>query len=280
MVLDGARFLPDPSIIRLREYNRMAHRERIMTSSGMSLIAFLFMFGGAIVGMLLRRALPVSHLRDDSRDVIKLATGLVGTMSALVLGLLVASAKGFYDAQTTEITQISANIIFLDRALARYGPETKEAHEALRNSAQKILDQAWATNGAGASRLDPASTSGSVLYDKIQALTATDDSQRLIKSQALSMVQNIGQTQMLMYEQSTLSVSTPLLIIMIFWLTVAFVIWGLLAPPNATVIATMLVAALSASGAILLILEMYSPYDGFIRVSDAPIRAALAHLNQ
>src|SRR5215471_2352232 len=105
-----------------------------MSSPSLSLIAFLFIFGGAVVGMLLRRTLPNHHLRDDSRDVIKLATGLVGTMSAMVLGLLVTSARGFYDAQTTEITQISANIIYLDRGLALYGPEAKEAREALRNS--------------------------------------------------------------------------------------------------------------------------------------------------
>jgi len=76
----------------------------------------------------------------------------------------------------------------------------------------------------------------------------------------------------------SLSISKPLLVIMVFWLTVAFVVWGLLAPPNRTVIAVVLASALSASGAILLILEMYSPYEGFIRVSDAPLRAALAHL--
>jgi hypothetical protein len=249
-----------------------------MSSPGMSLIAFVFIFGGAIVGMLLRRTLPDHHLHDDSRDVIKLATGLVGTMSALVLGLLVASAKGFYDAQTTEMTQVSANIIFLDRALARYGPETKEAREALRNATQNILDQTWSKNPYGASRLEPASIGGSVLYDKIEALTPNDDSQRSIKSQALNLAANIGQMRMLMYEQGTLSVSKPLLITMVFWLTVTFVIWGLLAPPNGTVIAAMLASALSASGAILLILEMYSPYEGFIRVSDAPLRAAIAHL--
>jgi len=244
----------------------------------MSLIAFVFIFGGVIVGMLLRRTLPDHHLHDDSRDVIKLATGLVGTMSALVLGLLVASAKGFYDAQTTEMTQISANIIFLDRALARYGPETKEAREALRNATQNILDQTWTKNTFGVSRLEPISVVGGALYDKIEVLTPSDDLQRSIKSQALGMAANIGQMRMLMYEQGTLSVSKPLLITMVFWLTVTFVIWGLLAPPNGTVIAAMLASALSASGAILLILEMYSPYQGFIRVSDAPLRAALAHL--
>ena len=251
-----------------------------MGSLNMGVIAFVVIFGGAIVGMLLRRILPHHHFRDDSRDVIKLATGLVGTMAALVLGLLVASAKGFYDAQTTEMTQVSANIIFLDRGLARYGPEAKEARDALRNSAQRILDQSWSKNGYGASRLEPTSIGGSFLYDKIEALTPNDDLQRSVKSQALNMAVNIGQMRMLMYEQGTLSVSKPLLIMMVFWLTVTFVIWGLLAPPNATVIATMLASALSASGAIFLILEMYSPYEGLIRVSDAPLRAALAHLGQ
>src|SRR5215475_9755318 len=132
----------------------------MMGSVSISVVAFVIIFGGALVGMLLRRALPVTHLRDDSRDVIKLATGLVGTMAALVLGLLVASAKGFYDAQTTEMTQISANIIFLDRGLARYGPEANEAREALRKTTQKILDQSWSEDGAGASRLEPTSIGG------------------------------------------------------------------------------------------------------------------------
>lgn len=251
-----------------------------MSSSSMSLIAFVLIFAGAIVGMLLRRALPASHLREDSRDVIKLATGLVGTMAALVLGLLVASAKGNYDAQTTELTQLSANIIFLDRGLAYYGPEANEARHALRDSTQRILDQSWSKSGVGASRLDPTSIGGSVLYDKLQALTPNSDSQHSIKSTALTIAMNIGLLRMLMFEQGTLSVSKPLLLMMVFWLTVTFVIWGLLASPNFTVIITMLASALSASGAILLILEMYSPYEGLIRVSDAPLRAALAHLVQ
>jgi len=168
--------------------------------------------------------------------------------------------------------------VFLDRALAHYGPEAKEAREALRDSAERILDQSWSNNSAGTSRLEPTSLGGSILYDKIEALNPSDDLRRSIKSQALSMVVNIGQMRMLMYEQGTLSISKPLLIIMVFWLTVTFVIWGLLAPPNGTVIAAILASALSASGAILLILEMYSPYEGIIRVSDAPLRAAIAHL--
>ena len=248
-----------------------------MRSLTISLIAFAIIFGGALVGMFLRSVLPSHHLRDDSRDVVKLATGMVGTMAALVLGLLVASAKGSFDAQNTEMIQTSADFVVLDRALAYYGSETKEAREALHSTAVALLNQAWSKSD---SRLDPSPTGGLILYGKIRALNPRDEVQRSIQSQALNLTANIGQRRWLMYEQGTTSVSKPLLGIMIFWLTVTFAIWGLLAARNITLIATMLISALSASGAIFLILEMYNPYEGLIRVSDAPLRAAIAHLGQ
>ena len=230
--------------------------------------------------MFLRTALPGHHLSDESRDVVKLATGLVGTMAALVLGLLVASAKGSFDAQSTELTQMSANIVVLDRTLAHYGPEAKETREALRNAVAGVLNQSWSKNRFGASRLEPAPVTREIVYDSIQALTPRDDVQRSVKSQALAMAVNLAQMRWLMYEQGAMSVSKPLLVVMVFWLTVTFVIWGLLAAPNGTLVVTMLISALSASGAILLILEMYTPYEGLIRISDAPLRAALAQLGQ
>ena len=137
--------------------------------------------------MFLRTALPGHHLSDESRDVVKLATGLVGTMAALVLGLLVASAKGSFDAQSTELTQMSANIVVLDRTLAHYGPEAKETREALRNAVAGVLNQSWSKNRFGASRLEPAPVTREIVYDSIQALTPRDDVQRSVKSQALAM---------------------------------------------------------------------------------------------
>src|SRR5271163_2511215 len=89
-------------------------------------------FGGALTGMVLRLILPEHHLSTDSKDVVRLGIGLIATMSALVLALLVASAKSSYDAQKTEVTQISANIVLLDLALAHYGPETKDIRAQLR----------------------------------------------------------------------------------------------------------------------------------------------------
>jgi hypothetical protein len=251
-----------------------------MTPVGVSVISFGFMFGGSLLGMALRAALPNDHLKDDSRDVMKLATGMIGTMAALVLGLLVASGKGSYDAQSAELTQISANIVLLDRMLAVYGPDANTARETLRKSANGVLERTFGQSVDGSSRLDPGVPPSNNIYVQIQSLPVSTDLQRSIQSHALNVALNLGQTRYLMYEQATTPVSKVLLGTLICWLTITFVIWGALGKANPTLIGTLLVSAFSAATAIMLILELYSPYEGLIRVSDAPLRAALAHLGQ
>jgi hypothetical protein len=230
--------------------------------------------------MFLRAALPKHHVSTESNDVVKMGMGLVATMSALVLGLLVASAKGSYDAQSTELTQMSAKIVLLDRVLAHYGLETKEARELLRGAVARILDQTWSQHRTSSSPLEPSSAGAEVLFDKIQGLSPKDTVQGSLKAQALSIAMDVGQTRWLMYEQGTTSISLPMLSVLVFWLTTLFISFGLFAPRNGTVVGSLLISALSVSGAILLILEMYTPYAGLIQVSSAPLRAALAHLGQ
>jgi hypothetical protein len=247
-----------------------------MSATTISLIVFACVFGGALLGILLHSVLPQQHLSNESKDIVKLGMGLVGTMAALVLGLLVASAKGSYDAQSAELTQMSANIALLDRALALYGPETKEARNLLRGAVARVLDQMWSS----ASLSVPTAAGGEILYEKIQGLSPKNDTQRSLQGQALSMAVDLGKTRWLMYEQATTSVSMPLVIVLVCWLTAIFISFGLFAPFNATVVASLFVSALSVSGAIFLILEMYTPYAGLVKISDAPLRAALAHLGQ
>jgi len=223
---------------------------------------------------------PQDHLSAESRDAVKLGVGLVGTMSALVLGLLVAAAKGVYDAQSKELTQISANIAALDRILANYGPETKDIRDVLRGAAARILDQLWGRDTSSAFLNTPVSAASEDLYNRIQALSPQTNAQRALQGQALNIVMDTGRTRWLMYEQATTSVSTPLLIVLVLWLTVIFISFGLFAPFNATVVSSLFVAALSVSGAIFLILEMYAPYTGVIQISSAPLRAALAQLGK
>jgi hypothetical protein len=227
--------------------------------------------------MFLRAALPENHLSPESKSIVNLGMGVIGTMAALVLGLLVASAKGSYDKLSDELTNVSANIVLLDRALTLYGPETKEARDLLRNSAARALDRTWPKERSRPSQSAPTGEVGD-LYEKIQGLSPQNDNQRFIKSQALTMVVALAQTHWLMMEQRSVSISKPLLTIVVFWLTIDFISFGLFAPRNATVIATLFLCGLAVAGAIFLILEMYMPYEGLIQISSAPLRDALGHL--
>jgi hypothetical protein len=244
------------------------------------MIVFACVFGGAVCGMLLRRALPQDHLSADSKQVVTMSMGLVATMAALVLGLLVSSAKGFYDAQNSELTQMSAKVILLDRLLAHYGPETKEVRDLLRSSVAESIDRVWPQERTQSSALIAPTTGPEVLVGKIQALSPNDDRQRTLQAQAFSTVMGLIQTRWLMYEQGGDSVSGPMLAILVFWLVAIFISFGLFAPRNATVITALFVAGMSVSGAIFLILEMYTPFGGLIQISSAPLRAALTHLGQ
>lgn len=251
-----------------------------MNSSAVSLIVFACVFGGAVCGILLRRVLPQDHLSADSKQVVTMSMGLVATMAALVLGLLVSSAKSYYDAQSAELTQMSAKVILLDRLLAHYGQETKEVRDLLRGTVASSIDRIWPQERTQASRQVEPSTGPEALIGKIQALSPRDDRQRSLQAQALNIVIGLIQTRWLMYEQGANSVSEPMLAILVFWLAAIFISFGLFAPRNATVITALFVAGLSVSGAIFLILEMYTPFGGLIKISSAPLRAALAHLGQ
>jgi hypothetical protein len=251
-----------------------------VSSVAISFIAFASVFGGALAGVLLRGSLPENHLSGDSKETVKLGMALVSTMSALVLGLLVSSAKSFYDVQSTELNQVSADVVALDRLLAHYGPETKQARGALRVAVIRNLDRLWPRERVQASEAPLAERSAEALLDEIQALSPKDDKQRSLQAQALSIALNIGRMRWLMYEQSNASVSKTLLGIMIFWLVVVFLSFGLFAPCNATSLASLFAAALAVSGAIFLILEMYTPFSGLVQISSAPLRSALAHLGQ
>ena len=236
-------------------------------------------FGGGLVGFGLRTRLPDHHLAAESKDLVKLGTGLIGTMAALVLGLMVASAKSAYDAQKAEVIDMSAKIAFLDRILHHYGSETEEVRESLRRSVTRAFERTWTEKSARREEEPMEGVGAWGLYDKVQALKPQDDAQRALKAQALGLVLDLGRTRWLMFEQETSSsISVPFLVVVVFWLTIIFVSFGLFAPPNATVITTLLLSALSVSGAIFLVLELDRPFDGLVQISSAPLENVLAHL--
>ena len=247
-----------------------------------SWIAFGCLFGGAVLGMLLRRILPEHHLNADSKDVVKLGMGLIATMSALVLGLLIASAKGSYDTQRNEVTQMSADIVQLDRVLAHYGPQAKEARDHERGVVMDVLMTIWSDRAFRSEKLDSRSLRAEAdhFYEDIQKLSPQDDFQRTLQSQAMQISAEVGRIRSLLLEQTGGSIPMPFLVVMIFWLAMIFVSFGLFAPPNSTVIAVLFVCAVSVAGAIFLILELDRPFEGLLRISNEPVRNALAHLGQ
>jgi len=213
----------------------------------------------------------MQHASSDSKDVVRLGMGLVATTVALVLGLLVASAKSFYDTQNNEITQLAANLVLLDRVLAHYGPEAADTRASLRVTAELLPEVLEAGT---------ALRKGEFVLDKIQELSPKDDNQRTLKAQASNLAVQMGQTRWLMFTQNTVPVPKLLLLMLTFWLTVLFISFGLFAPSNLTVRSGLSISALAVAGAVFLILEMYQPHGGLIRVSDAPLRAAIAQLGQ
>jgi hypothetical protein len=249
-----------------------------MGPAAVASIVFACVFGGALLGLGLRHILPEEHLSQDTKDVVKLGMGVVATMAALVLGLLIASAKEAYDAQSRAVTQMSANFILIDRLLAHYGPEAKEARNQLRGSVVLMLDGIWPQGARKAVQLEPtASAEG--FFDEIASLEPRNDAQRTIRDRALQLSSDIGQTHWLLVEQTALSIPSPFVAVLILWLSVLFSSFGLFAPRNLTVIATLFLCALAVSTAIFLILELQLPFGGIIQVSSAPLRNVLANLS-
>lgn len=243
-----------------------------------SLIAFACVFGGGLLGIFLHFHLPDHHLASDTKDVVRLAMGLVATTVALALGLLIGSAKSFLDTQNIEITQLAANSVVLDRLLAHYGPDANDARQKLRTSVSSFNRLTLGREGEAQSTAP--GTRGEELLEAIQVLSPQTDNQRSLKNQALSLAIQMGQTRWLMFEQRAVPVPAILLGVLIFWLVALFVSFGVFAEPNATLIAGLLVSAFAVSAAIFLIMEMYHPYAGLIQISSEPIRAAMAQLGQ
>ena len=238
------------------------------------------MLGGAAAGIALRRILPPHHLNDHSKDVVRLGSALVATMSALVLGLLITSAKTTYETQRNEVRQIAARLVLLDGQLQRYGPETRRARELQRLSMGPLIDRIWgdhAVKSATGAPLQPT-VEGQEVYEAIEALSPKNDVQRNLKFQALQTTNSITEQRVLLAEQSDAGLPWPLLVMLVFWLTILLASFTLFSQINPTSGVVLVIIALSASSAIFLILEMTSPFKGFMQIPSDSLRNALGVL--
>jgi hypothetical protein len=242
-----------------------------MSALAVSCIVFACVFGVAVAAVFAKRFLPEHHLSADSKDTVKLGMGTIATLAALVLGLLIATAKGAYDTQNGAVQELSAKILLLDRILGKYGTETKDARESLRKVAEAVLNHLWENLAPGEAR-----ESGNVLYDQIAGLKPENDGQRALKDRALGVATDLAQDRFRLFARQDSSLPLPFLVVLVFWLVIQFAGYGLLAPRNAIAVAVLLVCALSVAGALFLILELTTPFAGLLRVSSGPLRDALS----
>lgn len=250
-----------------------------MSHITISLGAFACTFGGVLIGLFIHSRLPNDKLEPDSKEAVRVGMALVGTTVALVLGLLIASGKSFYDSQNSEVTQFAADAVLLDKILDHYGPETKEIRDLLRSSVASMLDIMWGRDSGGRTRYAAFAASEGI-FTKIQELSPHNDGQRFLQAEALNTVTKLSQTRLLMIAQGTASVPLPLLVVLVFWLALLYMSFGLFVRPQPVVVASLFASALAVCAAISLILDMYQPYAGLIQVSSAPLRAVLVQLGQ
>jgi hypothetical protein len=246
-----------------------------------SLLVFALTFGGALVGSAVRPLLSEHHLHPDSRDVVKLATGLIGTLAALVLGLLIASAKSSFDQKTTQVRQMTANIILLDDLLAQYGPGATPVRNLLRQSIQPLANRIWHEEQIPTGKLVrfESTAQASAFENELERLAPDNDLQRSLKSRAIQAFTEGAQIRLLLFAHAGGSIPTPFLVILVFWLSAIFVSFTLFARANLVVITALLVCALSFACAIFLILELDNPFTGLMGISSATLRSALLPLN-
>ena len=251
-----------------------------MSSIAVAAAVFAFTLAGAFVGMRSRAALPEHHLSNDSKSVVQLCMGLIATLTALVLGLVTASAKDSFDAQGSAVRTMAAGVLLLDRTLEEYGPETAIIRAEIQRALADRVAAIWTDDPPppGATAAGVGVKTAFEIEREILALAPKDDAQRWAQSQALSTASDTLKTRLVSLTQQTSSVPTPFLLVITLWLSVLFWSFGLFAPRNATVLAVLVLTAASVSACVLLILEMQTPFTGFMQVSREPLLYALRNL--
>ncbi|TPG51806.1 DUF4239 domain-containing protein [Roseomonas nepalensis] len=251
-----------------------------MSDLALSLIVAGCVFSGGVVGLHLHRVLPPHHLAKETLDVIRLGTGMVSVLASLVFGLLIATAKSGADSAAHDMRAYAADTILLDRTLRGYGADAAEARMLLRRTTERTLHDLWPRPGENFVGIDDPSAADLLagVQGAIDALHPAGPQQTWLQQGALQQSSSLVRQRWLLIEQEGPNVQPTILAVLITWTFAIFVSFGLNAPRNATVVGAFLMTSLAIGGAVFLILEMDSHFEGLLRLSELPLRNALAQL--
>jgi ABC-type amino acid transport system permease subunit len=239
------------------------------------LISFAAIFGGALIGLFVRRRLPGHHLSTETQSVVTVAVAVIGTLSALVLGLMISAANTSFSKRSDEVRELSLQVIRVDRNLRRYGPEGDDARAKMRAWATIKLEQLSPEKGKPPPPPGTGIRTLESVQDALLALTPKDERQRYLRTLCLTLSSNLIYERWALEQQAGHSIPGPFLILLIFWLAIVFASFGLFAPANATTIVALFLCSVAVSGGIYLIEELDNPHSGLIQVPFDSMQKAL-----
>jgi hypothetical protein len=249
-----------------------------MSSTIIGLISFAAIFGGVIMGLFVRRRLPGQHLSTETQSAVTVSVAVIGTLSALVLGLMITAANHSFSARSDEVRELSLQLIRMERNLRRYGPEADDARAKLRTWAEAKTHELFPIEG----QARPSSETTIVMLESVQdavlALTPGDEKQKYLRTLCVNLSSTLIQARWSLETREGHSTPVPFLILLIFWLAIVFASFGLFAPANPTTIVVLFLCSLAVSGGIVLIEELDNPQSGLIQISSDSMRKALVEI--
>lgn len=243
--------------------------------------ALVAMFGGGLIGLYIARALPSHHLTKESGAVVKLSAAIVASLTSLVLALMLSTANSAYSVNAGIVTKLGSDIIQLDHMLRAYGPEADAARVHLRAYASRKNDELFPL--APPPSRDARGTADLLdrLLDSILSLSLPDRRHEALAAQALTITNQIYAERWLLWENPGTTVPTQFLFVLIFWLFLVFLSFGVFAPPNLTVVASLFLSSVAVTGAIFLILQLGDPmHHSWLQISGEPLQRAVNEITR
>jgi ABC-type amino acid transport system permease subunit len=250
-----------------------------MTNVITGLISFAAVFSGVVIGRFAARRLPRHHLSAETQSAVTVSVAVIGTLSALVLGLMISAANTSFSARSDEVRQLSLQLIRIDRNLRRYGPEAEDARAKLRAWATAKTQQLFPEKGQPSPSSETTIQMLENVQDALLVLTPKDERQKYLQTLCVTLSSNLIQARWSLEARSGHSIPVPFLVLLIFWLAIVFASFGLFAPANHTTMAALLLCTLAVSGGIALIEDLDNPGSGFIHLPSDSMRRALTEIS-
>lgn len=251
-----------------------------MSHLAIGLISFAAIFGGALLGLFAARRLPHHHLTTETQTAVTVSVAVIGTLSALVLGLMISTANGSFTKRSEEVRELSLQLIRMDRNLRRYGPEAADARASLRIWGFAKIQQLFPDKTKPPVSADTTITLLEDVQDRLLDLRPATEQQKYLRTLCLTLSSNLIQARWALEQRTGYSTPIPFLVLLIFWLAIVFASFGLFAPPNATTVVALFLCSVAVAGGIFLIEELDNPRAGFIRMPSDAMHRALNEITQ